>query len=127
MSDIKLINLSNYVRPEIKEEYGRKWVLNGENNCFFQYIIDRYNGSPTNESVINVFKALLFGQGVAIKGQDEVYEDLAEIFPKNEQRKVINDFKMFGIFSAKLIRSKGGGVAMIKHFPIDKLGMEKVL
>ena len=124
--NIMLINLSNYVKPDIKEEYGRKWVLNGENNWFFQYIIERYQGSPTNESVINVYNSLLFGKGIAIKGQDDVYEELADIFPKKEQRKVLNDFKLFGMFSAKLIRSVGGGVAMIKHFPIDKLAMEKV-
>ena len=122
---IKLINLSNYVKPDIKEEYGRKWVLNGRDNSFFNYIIDRYNGSPTNESIINVYTSLLFGQGISINGQTEVYEDLAEIFSKNEQRKILADFKLFGMFSAKLIRSVGGGVAMIKHFPINKLAMEK--
>ena len=125
MNDIKLINLSNYVRPEIKEEYGRKWVLNGKDNWFFQYIIDRYNGSPTNESIINVYQSLLFGQGIAIKGQSEVYEDLANTFSKTEQRKTLNDFKMPGMFAVKLVRSVGGGIAMIKHFPIDKLGMNK--
>lgn len=125
MSDIKLINLSNYVRPDIKEEYGRKWVTNGKDNWFFQYIIDRHSGSPTNESIINVYQSLLFGQGIAIKGDTEVYEALAEKFSKNEQRKTLNDFKMFGMFAVKLVRSVGGGIAMIKHFPIDKLGMEK--
>ena len=70
MSDIQLIQLSNYVKPDIHEVYGRKWVLNGKNNCFFNYIVDRYNGSPTNESIINVYKTLLYGRGIVIKGQD---------------------------------------------------------
>ena len=47
---IQLFQLSNYVKPDIYENYSRKWVTNGKNNQFFQYIIDRYNGSPTNEA-----------------------------------------------------------------------------
>jgi hypothetical protein len=78
--DITLVNLSNYVRPQVEEHIGRKWVLNGKKNWFFQYIIDRYNGSPTNESVINVYNELLYGKGISINGQDDIYEDLSNIF-----------------------------------------------
>mgnify|MGYP001154518086 CR=1 FL=1 len=38
--NISLIELSNYVKPEVEEVPGRKWVLNGKDNSFFQYIID---------------------------------------------------------------------------------------
>ena len=48
--NIQLISLSNYVKPDIKESYSRKWVLNGAKNSFFQYIIDRKNGSPYKRS-----------------------------------------------------------------------------
>lgn len=126
MSDIKLIQLSNYVKPEVKEIQGRKWVLNGDKNEFFQYIIDRYNGSPTNQSIINVFNELLFGRGITINGQDELYEDLFEIFPKRDIRKCLADFKIYGQYAMQLIRSKGGGVAQILHLPMEKLGMEKM-
>lgn len=125
--DIKLIQLSNYVKPQIIEYLGRKWVLNGEKNSFFDYIIDRYNGSPTNESVINVYCELLYGKGIAINGTDEVYEELAEIFPKREQRKCLKDFKLFGQYAMQLIRAKGGGVAKIMHIEMNKLGMERAV
>jgi len=124
-NSIQLINLSNYVKPDIVEVYGRKWVTNGEDNGFFQYIIDRFNGSPTNESIVNVYASLLYGNGIVINGQTDLYDDLNEVFSKTEQRKVLKDFKLFGMFAAKLVRSVGGGVALIKHFPIDKLAMER--
>ena len=42
MSDnIKLIQLNNYVKPIIKEEHGKDWVLNGKQNAYFKYVIDR--------------------------------------------------------------------------------------
>lgn len=124
-SNIKLIQLSNYVRPEITESRSREWVLNGKNNEFFKYVIDRYNGSPTNESVINVYRQLLYGKGIRVKGQADIYENLNEIFNPREQRKCLTDYKMFGMYAMQIIKSKGGGVATIEHIPINKLGMEK--
>jgi hypothetical protein len=123
--EIQLIQLSNYVKPEIKDfyGYGKKWMTNGRNNSFYQYVIDRKNGSPTNESVLNVYASLLYGRGIIKNGENEIYEELLDIFSKTEQRKVLNDYKIFGMFSAKLVRSIGGGIAKIKHFPIDKLAM----
>lgn len=126
MSDnIQLVQLSNYAAPDVKEYYGQKWVLNGRNNEFYQYVIDRSSGSPTNEAVLNVFEVLLYGKGIVKKGEKDLYEELNEIFPKEEQRKIISDYKKFNMFSAKLVKSEGGGVGRIKHFPIDKLGLEK--
>lgn len=124
-SDIKLIQLSNYVRPVIEESRAKEWVLNGKNNYFFQYIIDRYNGSPTNESIINVYTKLLYGKGIRVTGQSDLYEDLNELFNKREQRKCLNDYQLFGMYAMQVIKSKGGGVASIEHIPINKLGMEK--
>jgi hypothetical protein len=124
-SNIKLIQLSNYVRPEITESRSREWVLNGKNNEFFKYVIDRYNGSPTNESVINVYRHLLYGKGIRVKGQTDIYKELNEVFNPREQRKCLTDYKMFGMYAMQLIKSKGGTVAAIEHIPINKLGMEK--
>ena len=91
---------------------------------FFQYVIDRYNGSPTNESVINVYCELLYGQGITTNGT-EVYEELAEIFPTREQRKCLKDFKVYGQYAMQLLRAKGGGLAKIMHLPFENIGMEK--
>src|SRR6056300_1168783 len=122
---VSLIQLSNYVKPEIKEYPGRKWVLYGEQNWFFQYIIDRYNGSPTNEAIINTYCELIYGKGIAINGENFVYNGLNEIFNKREQKKCIADYKIFGQYAMQILRAKGGGVAKILHIPINKLGMER--
>ena len=122
--NITLIQLSNYVKPEVKEHLGRKWVLYGEKNQFLKYIIDRYNGSPTNESIINVYSELLYGKGIVINGQDELYKELFEVFPKREVRKCLKDFKLFGQYAMQILRAKGGGVAKIMHVPFEKIGME---
>lgn len=62
MSDIKLIQLSNYVRPKLEENKSKIWVLNGRDNCFYQYIIDRNNGSVTNSAINKSYCDLIYGK-----------------------------------------------------------------
>lgn len=58
------ILMSNYIRPEIKEVKGRKWVLNGDKNDFYKTIIDAYNGSPTNSAIIDSYSRFIYGKGL---------------------------------------------------------------
>src|SRR5690554_5649541 len=122
--DIKLIQLSSYIKPDIKEYMGQKWVLNGDRNSFPRYIIDRKIGSPTNGAIIEVFSELMYGRGLAINGQNEIYSDLAEIFPKREQRKCLADLQLFGYYFMQILRSKGADkrIAKILHLPAEKCG-----
>jgi len=124
-SNIHLVQLSNYVKPEIKEVYGHKYVLNGKDNSFFQYVLDRMYGSPTNNAIINVYSKLYYGRGIVQKGQTDLYDELNEVMSKDAQRNTLADCKMFGMFAVKLVRNVGGRVGKIKHFPVNKLGMEK--
>ena len=64
-NDIRLVQLSNYVRPKLEENKSRNWVLNGKNNSFYQYIIDRFNGSPTNSAIISSYMDLIYGRGLS--------------------------------------------------------------
>jgi len=126
-NDIKLIQLGSYVRPDVKEYYGRKWVLNGEKNSYPQYVIDRRIGSPTNGSILEIFSELLYGKGLSVNGSDEVYEELAEIFPKREQRKCLDDFETFGYYFMQILKGKGADkIAKILHLPVDKIGRDKM-
>lgn len=126
--DITLIQLSNYVKPEVIEYIGRKWVLNGVKNFFPKYVNDRKNGSPTSGSIINVYCRLLYGKGIAINGQDEIYEELVEIFSKKEQKKCLKDFETHGYYFMEILRSAGDNkkVAKIMHLPVDKMGRDKI-
>ena len=127
-NDIKLIQLGSYVRPDVREFNGRKWVLNGEKNSYPQYVIDRRIGSPTNGSIIEVFCELLYGKGLSVKDSNEVYTDLAEIFPKREQRKCLDDFEVFGYYFMQILRGKGSEkkIAKIMHLPVEKIGRDKM-
>ena len=110
-----VLQMASYVRPEIKESQGKEWVLNGDNNDFYQYIIDRYNGSPTNSAILDTYTRMTYGLGLNI--------DLP-LFSKNEVRKIVKDFVLFGEASFELMYQKNKPVKAI-HVPKQMIAPEK--
>lgn len=105
MDKLQVINLSNYIRPEIKEVSGKKWVLNGERNSFYQTIIDAYNGSPTNSAIIDSYSQFIYGKGLTSKDKAKKPSEWAAIMSllsKKDLRKICKDFEMFGEASIEL-------------------------
>jgi hypothetical protein len=99
MEKLQIINLSNYIRPEIKEVSGKKWVLNGDKNSFYQVIIDAYNGSPTNSAIIDIYSQFIYGKGLTSKDKARKPSEWAAIISlvsKKDLRKICKDFEMFG-------------------------------
>ena len=118
--DIKLITLASYVKPEIVENKNKNWVLNGHKNSFYQYIIDRNNGSATNSSINSTYISLIYGRGLDFKDGLQGVNDwalLQKYLRPQELRKIIADFQIFNEYSVQVIRTKGGGLSSIKHLP----------
>ncbi len=112
---INILKLESYVRPDIVEKQGKEWVLNGDNNQFFQYIIDRYNGSPTNSAIIDAYSQMIYGLGLNIQ---------IPLFPKKEVRRIVKDFEMFGEASFEVMYLQNTPVKCV-HVPKEKLAPEK--
>jgi hypothetical protein len=126
MDKLQVINLSNYIRPEIKEVSGKKWVLNGERNSFYQTIIDAYNGSPTNSAVIDSYSQFIYGKGLTSKDKAKKPSEWAAIMSllsKKDLRKICKDFEMFGEASLELkyINNK---VQRCFHIPKQRIAPE---
>lgn len=114
--EIVLLNLSNYVRPQVVENHSRDWVLNGRNNSFYQYVIDRFNGSPTNAAIINSYNDLIYGKGLIAKGATlGDATQLKSVLQKQDLRRIIADFELFGEFSAQIVQTNGKKLSAIKH------------
>jgi len=99
MEKLQIINLSNYIRPEIKEVSGKKWVLNGDKNSFYQTIIDAYNGSPTNSAIIDSYSQFIYGKGLTSDDKAKKPSEWAAVLSlvsKKDLRKICKDFEMFG-------------------------------
>ncbi len=118
-NDIRLLQLSNYVRPKLEENKSKNWVLNGRNNSFYQYVIDRFNGSPTNAAIISSYIDLIYGQGLNCRNKNlSQWINFVTILNKKELRKIISDFELFGEASMQIVRAKNGkDLGAIYHLP----------
>ncbi len=129
VGQVHVVGLSSYTRPEIKEVHNRDWISYGDDNNYFQYLIDRYNGSPTNNAAINGIAEMIYGKGLdAVESKDKVkeYEEMKSLFTKKVIKKICYDYKMMGQAALQVIYSKDRKkIAQIAHIPVETLRAEK--
>jgi len=129
VGQVHVVGLSSYTRPEIKEVHNRDWISYGDDNNYFQYLIDRYNGSPTNNAAINGIAEMIYGKGLdAVESEDKVkeYEEMKSLFTKKVIKKICYDYKMMGQAAVQVIYSKDRKkIAQIAHIPVETLRAEK--
>lgn len=118
-NDIRIIQLGNYARPKLQENKSKNWVLNGNNNSFYQDIIDRFNGSPTNSAIITSYIDLIYGNGLSARNKNmPAWINFLTILKPVELRKIISDFELFGEASFQVIKTKDGkDINSIYHIP----------
>jgi len=128
-SEYGFVNLNTYTSPEIKEYKNKEWVSYGADNNYFQFLIDRYNGSPTNNAAINGISQAIYGKGLNATDSNrkpEEYAQMVSLFHKDSVRKLCYDLKLMGQCAVQVIYSKDRSkIAQIEHFPIETLRAEK--
>ena len=129
MSNFSIVNLSNYNSPKIREVKNKDYVSYGEDNNYFRYLIDRYNGSPTNNAVINGISAMIYGKGLDATDSNVKTDDYAKmisLFKKDVTRKLVYDFYLAGQCAVQVIYSKDRkSIAQLEHIPIETIRAEK--
>ncbi len=127
---ISTINLSNYTSPQIEIVKSKNWVTYGENNSYFEFLLDRYKGSPTNSAVINAISMMIYGKGLDATDSNvkvEQYAKMKVLFKKESVRKLAYDLKLFGQCAIQVIYSKDRKtIAQVEHLPVETLAIEKV-
>jgi len=126
---IKIVNLSTYTTPEIKELKNKEWVSYGADNNYYQYLIDRYNGSPTNNASINGISQLIFGKGLDATDSSqkpEEYAQMKSLLKDSCVRKLCYDLKLMGQCAMQVIyNSDHTRIVDVAHFPIETLRVGK--
>jgi hypothetical protein len=129
MNDLRVVNLSTYTSPQIVEKSNKEWVSYGADNNYFAYLIDRYNGSPTNNAIINGVSEMIYGKGLDALNSNkkpEAYAKMMSLFHKDCVRKLCYDLKLMGQCSMQVIYSKDRKtVAQVEHIPVENLRAEK--
>jgi hypothetical protein len=126
---IKLIELASYTTPAIVEQKNKEWVEYGEDNNYYQYLIDLYYGSPTNNAAIKGISDLIYGEGLEVVKADRHlagYLDLKKVFHEDCLRNCAMDLKMLGQYAIHLVKSKDRKkYVAAHHWPIQTLRPEK--
>jgi len=128
-SAVSIVNLSSYTSPKVVESSTNEWVGFGADNNYFQYIIDRYNGSATNNAAINGISQMIFGKGLDALNSSknpESYARMISLLKKDDVRKNCYDLKLTGQTAIQIVFSNNGTkVEKVTHFPIETLRAEK--
>ena len=128
-SEVSFVNLSTYTSPEIIEVPNQDWIAYGDDNNYFQFLIDRYNGSPTNNACINGISQQIYGKGLGATDSNkkpEQYAEMITLLKKDVVRKLSYDLKLMGQCAMQVIYSKDRNkIAQIEHIPVETLRAEK--
>lgn len=126
---VRFVDLASYTTPEVKEQKNRDWVEYGADNNYFQYLIDRYNGSPTNNAAINGISQMIYGRGIDATDSSlkpEQYAMMRRLLSDSCVMKLANDLKLFGQAAIQVIyNAERSAIVEADHFPVETLRPEK--
>ena len=128
MDNLHLIQLNQYERPTITEERNRNYVSIGDNNDYYQNLIDAYMDSTTNQAVINGIVNQIYGKGLDATDSNkkpEQYAQMKSLIKNDCLRKVCQDLKLLGEASFQVTYT-GNKISAITHFPRETLRAEKM-
>jgi hypothetical protein len=128
-TSLERIELEGYSAPIVSESKNDKWVDFGQNNDYYDYIIDIYTNSPTNNAILNSMADYIYGKGISATDSARnagAYANLKVLFPEEEVQKMCKDLAIFSCFSYCLIPSKDRSRwAKAKHIPYNTVRAEK--
>jgi hypothetical protein len=127
--NIDVINLAQYEAPQIIESKQKGWVTFGENNSYFQFLIDRYRKSATNQSIINNVTRLMYGKGLGVidaSRKPAEYAQVMALFNKDCLRKLCFDLKTLGQCAIQVhYNDKHDKILKAFHIDMNLLAPEK--
>jgi hypothetical protein len=127
MNNIHILNLSAYTSPIIEESKNKDFVQYGTDNNYFQYLIDRYLYSNTNNAIITGVTNMIYGKGISATDSNrkpDQYAQMMSIIKGDCLKKVALERKLLGMASMQVIYAKGK-VTRVDHFPMQTLRAEK--
>jgi hypothetical protein len=130
-----IINLSTYEKPCIEESRTKEWVdylmklPNGKTEEHYDWLIDRYRYSATNNAVISNMARLIYGKGLDAYNANRKpseYAQMLSLLDKKVLRKVVLDLKMLGGCAFQVIYDKKHTkIVRVDHFPMNLMRPNK--
>ena len=129
MSNNHIIELKAYNPPKAVENRQEDWVKFGDKNDYYQFLIDRYNNSTTNNQVINNIVKLIFGKGLDARNSSRKpseYAQMKMLFSKETTKRAVTDMYLLGQCALQVIYSKNKKTIVdVQHMPVHLLRPQK--
>jgi len=129
MNNFHVINLAKYEPPQVVESKREDSVTYGESNSYFNFLIDRYKNSTTNNAIINNISRLIYGRGLfaldANRKPNE-YAQMMTLFNQDCLRKLCFELKALGQCAIQVHYDKSHTkILKTYHIPVQLLAPEK--
>lgn len=129
MNNLHILNLAKYEAPTISENKRNEWVTYGENNDYFNFLIERYKNSTTNNAIINNISRLIYGRGlfaIDANRKPNEYAQMMALFNQDCLRKLCFELKALGQCAIQVHYSKDHKkILKAYHIPVQLLAPEK--
>jgi len=127
VDSLHVVSLSSYNRPKVIEDKRKEWVAYGDDNNYYEYLIELYTNSTTNNAIINGVTNMIYGKGLEAldsSTKTDEYAALRSIFHNSCLKKISLDLKLLGEASFQVLY-KDKRVVRAEHFPRQTLRAEK--
>jgi hypothetical protein len=124
----KVIELSQYTTPVITESRNEGWVEFGKGNNHYNFLIDRFQNSATNNAVINNICKLIYGRGITALDASQKptdYANFLSLVSKDDIKRIISDTKMLGQSAIQVHYNKDRTVKQFLHLPVNLIRSAK--
>ena len=128
-NNIRLVQFDSYVAPAIVENPRLDWVEYGDDNNYYQYLIDRRNGSATNNAVITGIVDMIYGKGLDATDSatnPSAYLELRRLISDECAYRFANDVYWLGNGALQVLwNADKSAIAEVTHLPVQTLRAEK--
>lgn len=126
---VHFVELADYKAPQISENKREEWVDFGDDNNYYQFLIDSFNNSTTNNAVITNICKLIYGKGLSAKDakrKPNAYAQMKMLFSKETLKKIVKDYKLLGEFNLQIIyNNTKTKILRVEHLPTNLVRAEK--
>lgn len=127
LNNVHIVELSRYEMPSVIETNNSEFVSYGDDNNHFNYLIDRFTKSTTNNAIIKGVVNMIFGKGIDATDSNRKpnqYAEMRALLKDNDLYRIVFDRKLLGMAAMQVTYDKNK-VKKITHFPMETLRASK--
>ena len=130
-SAFRIVNLSNYEIPTVKEVYNKDYICFGEDNKYFDRLIDLSMVSATNARCVSGISDMIYGRGLESLNSDKFPKDYVKfkkLLKPSDIKNITIDYYTLAQAAVQITYNKSKTeILKVSHFPMVTLRASKAV